>query len=117
MPRAKPHRNSHWKLLNIKGTSDNKCVCNSWLDHWYNYTDSSRETCAVVPCSNPAQVGAHVQVDDWRSDFSWWIAPLCHKHNRDRENKREMYLDKRSTLVSANAAETCQRGDWRWKVK
>jgi hypothetical protein len=112
----KPNRNSHWCVLNLRGTSMNKCECASWLAHWRNYTDSQRVICAAVPCNRPAAVGAHVLIDDWRSDFSWWIVPLCSMHNH-HTNTREMYIDFRTTLVSANAAETCQRGDWNWKVK
>ncbi|MCC6987862.1 MAG: hypothetical protein IT181_02615 [Acidobacteria bacterium] len=68
-----------------------------------------------MPCNRPAAVGAHVLIDDWRSDFSWWIVPLCSMHNHTT-NTREMYIDKRSILVSASAAKTCRRGDWDWKV-
>ena len=113
---ARPNRNTHWCVRNINGTSSNKCMCKSWLAHWRNYTDSERVYCAVVPCNNPAQVGAHVQVDDWRSDFSWWIVPFCKKHNV-HHNTREMYVDWRVTLVSADVASTCKREDWHWKVK
>ncbi len=113
---AKPNRNSHWCVRNINGTTKNKCECKSWLAHWRNYTDSSRIYCAAVPCGNEAEVGAHVQIDDWRTDFSWWIVPLCKKHNH-HTNTREMYIDWRATLVSADAQATCRRGDWNWKVK
>ncbi len=113
---SKPTRNSHWCVRNINGTSKNKCKCKSWLSHWRNYTDSERIYCSVVPCNNPAEVGAHVQIDDWRSDFSWWIVPFCKQHNHHK-NTREMYVDQRTTLVTANAAASCQRGDWTWKAK
>jgi hypothetical protein len=112
----KPNRNSHWCVRNINGTTKNKCECKSWLAHWRNYTDSKRIYCAAVPCSNQAEVGAHVQIDDWRSDFSWWIVPLCKKHNH-HTNTREMFIDWRSILVSADSQATCRRGDWNWKVK
>ena len=115
---AKPHRNSHWKVTNLRGTSGRRCKCSSWMDHWFNYTGRERDICAIVPCGNPAQVGAHVLIDDWRTDFSWWIVPMCHTHNRDRENKKyEMYVDLRTDLVSANPSKSCRRGDWRWKIK
>ncbi len=113
---SKPNRNSHYCVRNINGTTKNQCDCANWLAHWRNYTESHRATCSAVPCNNPAQVGAHVQIDDWRSDFSWWIVPLCKMHNH-HTNTREMYIEQRSTLVSACMASTCRRGDWEWKIK
>jgi len=66
-----PNRNAHFKVLNIQNTGDRKCrKCDGWLDHWYNYSGSRRGTCAIVPCGNPAEVGAHIQIDEWRHDFS-----------------------------------------------
>ena len=106
-------RNAHFCVRNLNGTSKNQCECRSWLRHWKNYTGSGRTLCAVVPCGREAEVGGHVQIDDWRSDFSWWIVPLCKQHNHYR-NTREMYLDKRTELVSANVARTCSRDGWDW---
>ncbi|GGF41230.1 hypothetical protein GCM10011611_54570 [Aliidongia dinghuensis] len=112
---AKLHRNSHWLVKNLNGTTDNKCECASWIAHWRNCTGSDRVLCCVVPCGRLAQVGAHVIVIDRRSDRSWWIVPMCKKHN-NTHNQEPMYIKRDIEMVSANVYRTCHQGDWSWTV-
>ncbi len=111
----KPNKQSHWAVRNINGTSDNKCKCKSWLAHWKLGTNKKGFIpCSVYGCSRRAEVGAHVLVTDGRSNWQWWIAPFCKKHNH-KSNTDEMYLKIGVELISANVQNTCQRGDW-WEA-
>ena len=60
-------------------------------------------------------VGAHVIVIDRRSDRSWWIVPMCKKHN-NTHNQEPMYIKRDIEMVSANVYRTCHQGDWSWTV-
>jgi hypothetical protein len=103
--------NSHYAVRNINGSSKNKCNCRSWIAHWRYASQSDRGTCAVVPCSNPAQVGAHVRIVDESNEQSWWIVPFCRTHNHFSKTE-PMYIDCRTVLISANVRVTCHRGNW-----
>lgn len=88
-------------VKNINGTSDNTCLCGSWINHWRKYTQKLPVFCSVNSCNDTDLVGAHVQKDS--NDMSWYIVPLCKSHN-----KSATPLDiGNSTLVSANRRETC----------
>ena len=113
---ANMNRNTHYAVRNINGTTKNKCDCKSWLAHWRFASGSIRGVCAVVPCNNEAQVGAHVRIVDGRCYQSWWIVPFCKKHNHYR-NTEEMFIDCRTVLISANVRVTCQRGDWFYELE
>lgn len=91
--------NNNVLVRNVRGTSDRKCRCGSWLLHWDNETKSNRATCSVVPCGNDATLGAHVQILDNRTSGQHWIVPMCDGHNRLDD---DLWLDGRVTLVSAN---------------
>ena len=106
-----PHRNTHYAVKNIAGTSANKCWCGNWIRHWQNATGSRRLVCSVVPCNRFAEVGAHVQIDDGRFYGHWYIVPMCRAHNI-HHNYATMYIDRRVELIPANVAVTCQRSDW-----
>lgn len=70
------------KVKNINGTSDNSCSCGSWIAHWKNYGGESIPTyCSEISCIGKDLVGAHVQKET--GDNSWYIVPLCKKHNAD----------------------------------
>lgn len=106
-----PHRNSHYRVYNIAGTSANKCWCGNWIQHWRNGTGGTFRKCAVVGCINSAQVGAHVQIDDARFYRHWYIVPMCKAHNI-HHNIKPMFIDRRVTLIPANVAASCGRSDW-----
>lgn len=70
------------KVKNIAGTSNNPptCDCDSWIDHWENYTKENRMRCHAKDCINPVEVGAHVQKSG-SGDRTWHIVPFCKGHN------------------------------------
>jgi hypothetical protein len=92
------------KVKNINGTSSNTCKCGSWLKHWEKYSGEKAGLCNEKSCTNSATIGAHVQklnsIDD-----SWYIVPLCNKHNNKRGEELELY--KSPQLISANVRNTC----------
>jgi hypothetical protein len=94
------------KVKNVNGTSENDCNCGSWLKHWKNYSGQALpSTCREVTCMNAPDVGAHVQKDS-QTDRSWYIVPLCNKHNA---KATEMNIMDSSVLVSANVSHTCAK--------
>jgi hypothetical protein len=92
------------KVTNINGTSASKCNCDSWLDHWKRFSGQSITFCPVVGCLEKDLVGAHVQKDS-ATDKSWYIIPLCKKHNG--ETGKSLTISDSYTLVSANVSNTC----------
>jgi hypothetical protein len=93
------------KVNNINGTSQRTCKCGSWLDHWKNYSGQSLPTyCPEKSCIGKPEVGAHVQKDS-STDRSWYILPLCSKHNA--ETGKSLELVDSIKLASANVAATC----------
>ncbi len=93
------------KIININGTSGNNCKCGSWLQHWINISGRAIEYCPVENCLNKAEVGAHVQKDS-PDDQSWYILPLCQKHNMVTNF---LHVSPTWKLVSANVRETCEK--------
>lgn len=92
------------KVKNIGGTSDNTCTCGSWLEHWKrNGGGTIPKWCQEKSCIKPPTVGAHVQKDS-ETDRSWYIVPLCDRHNK---KQTELELMTGAVLVSANVKETC----------
>jgi len=105
------NRNTHYAVRNINGTTRNKCWCSSWLSHWYAATGSARTTCCVLGCRQPAQVGAHVRIDDARHYGHWYIVPFCKGHNHTT-NQAVMFIKRDTTLISANVTVTCGTANW-----
>jgi len=95
------------QVKNIDGTSDKNCSCGSWLDHWKKYSGKDSPTyCSESKCMETDLVGAHVQKYA-STDNSWYIVPLCKKHNAKAEGP--ITLIDSAILVSANKAETCEK--------
>jgi hypothetical protein len=93
------------KLKNINGTSANKCSCGSWLDHWAVVTKQVvPHYCPVSSCLERAEVGAHVQKDG-SADASWYVVPLCKKHNA--AGAAPLEVGDGTAVASANVAQTC----------
>ena len=93
------------KVTNINGTSDNICKCGSWLSHWKNFSGQSLPSyCPESSCTQAPEVGAHVQKDS-TTDMSWYIIPLCKKHNG--ETGKSITVSDSIKLVSANVSNTC----------
>jgi len=93
------------KVKNINGTSQNKCKCGSWLQHWKNHGGFDVKYCREAKCTNTDLVGAHVQ-KAVSTDKSWYIVPLCNSHNQSEDI---LELVQNTTLVSANKSETCEK--------
>lgn len=92
-------------VRNINGTSENTCKCGSWLNHWKNYSEQKLpDWCPEKDCIEKQFVGAHVQKDD-SSDSSWYIIPLCSKHNSMQG--QSINISDFVKLVPANVKETC----------
>ena len=93
------------QVNNINGISDSTCTCGSWLDHWKKF---SRQTipryCPEKTCTHKPELGAHVQKDS-STDQSWYIIPLCKKHNG--ETGKSLQISNSVKLVSANVSSTC----------
>ena len=94
------------KIKNINGTSDAKCKCGSWLDHWKKFGGASfPQFCSEAKCIGKDLVGAHVQKADV-ADNNWYIIPLCSKHNLSKET---LEVVSSTVFVSANRKETCEK--------
>jgi len=91
------------KVKNINGTSQNRCSCGSWIQHWRRYSWQTATVCRAVGCMRKDLVGAHVQKAGYY-DSSWYIVPFCNAHNRTRDT---IELVNGTVLVSANKSKTC----------
>jgi hypothetical protein len=92
------------KVINFNGTSDNSCKCGSWLEHRKKFTGRSIPIiCPEQTCTDKPEVGAHV-LKDSSTDKSWYIVPLCKKHNAQTGQSLNI-VD--TPLASANVANTC----------
>lgn len=69
------------KVENINGTSDTECKCGSWIQHWKNFSIQTATYCSEESCIETDLEGAHVQKAN-STDQSWYIVPLCGKHNQ-----------------------------------
>jgi hypothetical protein len=67
------------KLVNVTGTSDETCACDSWLDHWKTYSGQSAGVCGVMGCNSNDLVGAHVRK---YGESTPYIYPLCNGCNQ-----------------------------------
>lgn len=92
------------KIKNINGTSQNKCVCGSWLSHWEKYSGQKTTYCIEKSCTKTDLVGAHVQKAN-STDNNWYILPLCKAHNQATS---ELEVSDLYKLVSANKKLTCE---------
>jgi len=89
-------------VKNLKGTSDNKCNCGTWLRHWEVFSGKKANLCCVSACLSKATIGAHIKKAGI-TDSSSYIVPFCDTHNKS-ENNLEIGT---TTLVSANVSITC----------
>lgn len=68
-------------VKNINGTSNRKCKCKSWLDHWHNHSPGVATICKAKGCSRTDIVGAHVKKCG-STDNIEYIIPFCNFHNK-----------------------------------
>ena len=95
------------RVQNINGTSDNTCRCGSWLAHWSKFGADGQQPglCSAQGCRNTAEAGAHVQKES-SSDRSWYIIPLCNRHN---VKVQSLTVSESTRFAPANVADTCGR--------
>jgi len=89
-------------------TSDRKCGCGSWTDHWKRFAkEDFPNECANMLCNGESDTmdGAHI-FHSGANDRSEWIAPLCRSCNLSGDEKT---LRVGTILVSANKAKTCEK--------
>jgi len=93
------------KIRNLNNTSDNpKCPCGAWIKHWEQYTGLNPISCSEINCIDDATDGAHVQkISD---DRSWYIVPLCKKHNQMRG--QELEIGNHIELVPVVSRDKCK---------
>jgi hypothetical protein len=92
------------KYKNLNGTTQNKCGCGSWIDHWKKFSRQTADECCVIGCTKAATVGGHVQRDS-KHDKDWYIVPLCEVHNSKRGE--DLNIMDSTVPVSANVNKTC----------
>lgn len=92
------------EVKNLKGLANTACHCNSWLDHWKNYSNSFLIGCAATGCYNDAEVGGHVVFIN-RQDKNHYIIPICKSCSNLRETYRVRMV---TTFVSADMLKTCK---------
>lgn len=94
------------KIKNLNGTSEKKCNCGSWLDHWDAQTALKMpEYCVSGICSNKVEDGAHVKKIGV-NDESHYIIPFCRSCNLSKDKE---FTVSSSWLVSANKSNTCKQ--------
>ena len=94
-------------VINVNGTSQNRCRCGSWLDHWKRFSGSSLPMyCSETSCRKKPTTGAHVQ-SDGPVNGDWYIVPLCDDHNRRTGKTLELVAG--TILVRANVHQTCEK--------
>lgn len=107
-------------VKNVNGTFKLVCGCGNWLRHWRRFgrpsADFARtQTCSVVICRNPIEVGAHVQkevLEGMRTlgmvgDASWYVLPLCSPCSLKQGTT--LVVADGCGLAPANIDETCGR--------
>lgn len=91
------------KVKNINGTSQNRCKCGSWLQHWKKFSGQTATRCRAKGCSRTDLSGAHVQKAA-SYDNNWYIVPFCTAHNH---TIGQVELVDGTVLVSANKSKIC----------
>ena len=94
------NHNTHFIVKNLNGTKDHKRTSQSWLDYYRKESGSNRTRCAVMGCSNPVEVGAHIYITDRRTKNKWYIAPFCKGCNHP-SNTNKMQLKNNVHIVPA----------------
>jgi hypothetical protein len=94
-----------WK--NKNRTSDRKCKCGSWKQHWINMSGKKWPSkCSVEGCLETPSEGVHIININGISGE--WIVPGCFSCN----GKSDVFSLRAGTiLVSANRHETCEATD------
>ena len=91
-------------VKNLSSFEENRCHCESWLDHWRKYSGQRTNYCVVRKCGGKPEVGGHVQVCGTPDD-NLYVLPLCRACN-DKKGQEIVIFDG-VNLVPVNVADTC----------
>ncbi len=64
--------------------------------------------CSEKDCTRAPTVGAHVQKEIGK-DKSWFIIPLCARHNGPEFHGKTITISDSTSFASANRSETCEK--------
>lgn len=93
---------SHPYWVNVVGTSERRCKCLTWRNHWKNHSRLNWPNyCTSLNWKNEATLGAHIRRPGNNLQY---IAPLCGSCNNSTEKFR---LEQDTIIVSANRQNTC----------
>ncbi len=71
-----------YKIKNLRaGSRPHPSGYSSWIDYWEKKAGKLAGYCHETGCMCTAEEGAHVQLASEYNNDSWYIVPLCHKHN------------------------------------
>lgn len=93
------------RVQNIDDTSNLRCNCNGWLNHWKFYSRKDVMQCVVEGCDKSPSVGAHISAKP--SLGGDYIAPFCYDHNHPT-NTANMALKSGYPVVSADKTKLCK---------
>jgi len=99
-------------VKNLLGTSDEKCNCESWKEHYEKFSGHNPTFCIVIGCMNKVEVGAHVKKLDilMKPTGKALIMPFCKSCNAKSES---LIVPDGVYEVSADKSETCNKLDLR----
>ena len=99
-----------WK--NKKGTSDRKCTCGSWKQHWINVSGKKwPKVCSIRGCNNEATLGAHIFHPNVEGEQ---IVPSCEACNNPSDKDGAFSLKSDTVYVPANKSKTCEKDKVGW---
>ncbi len=83
------------------------CGCDSYIEHWERAKGHKVNKCSGANCPRKATVGGHVLKCSDSSKNTWWIAPICTKHNAIPKDK--CYKIKDGSIVSVAKKTACRK--------
>ena len=97
------------EVRNVKWTSNcDSSHYDSWKDFWIDNTKRKwPEQCRVWYCTNPAEVGAHVKIQDENKKH---ILPICKKCN-NANNDKKMRVNAKSLAVPLSEEDATGTGN------
>ncbi|MBE1282302.1 MAG: hypothetical protein GJ676_03225 [Rhodobacteraceae bacterium] len=98
------NRQNYFHVKVGRAGSKPKCGCSSHIQHYWNYTQSSRTKCVAMPCKKDAVVAAPVTSLDKRTRFNKFTAPLCRYHGRPG---RTFFVKRNAELCPPDLCDEC----------
>lgn len=98
-------------VYNVIGTAKCNPRYDSWKEFWSESTNNKwPKECRIWYCTNPATVGAHVEIP---GKIEYHILPMCNKCNKASANKK-MRVNSKSLAVPVLEEDTTGTGNcWR----